>query len=466
MQGKAIFRVALGLLHLLTIDRNRGIDDVSRRIPAGHTLSRPDTLERFPNLDPDGLTGAAVFYDGAVLNPPRLVFEIIQTAAEAGAVALNYCEVTKVESSGKDNQVTSVTARDCVGGGEIEVRARSVINAAGPYAPWLPGTDVPGASKIPFSRDMAFVIDRVSDDRAALAVQTRYRDPDAVLTRGNRHLFMVPWRDYTLVGVNSRLFDEHPGTLDVTEAEIGTFIDEINEACPKLGLGREDVLAVNAGLLPFGDNATDATNLSFGKRSLVQDLGRSGGPSGVVNAISVRWTMGRATAEAAVNCVEHHLRGTTTPGQTAHSRVRSAIARESAMVIDELKRDRLLGQLTNRHLDSILGIYGSRWDVLRDLAAADPSVLRPIGDSTTLRGQVQIAASCEQVTSLADIVLRRTDLGSGEQPSNAELAECADIAAPILGWSPARKRQEIEAVSNLYPFYGLPRQSDNTQRVA
>ena len=59
-----------------------------------------------------------------------------------------------------------------------------------------------------------------SSTAAPSPLQTKYRDPSAVLTRGPRHLFLVPWRGRTLVGVNSLIWRDEPDRLRVTEAEV------------------------------------------------------------------------------------------------------------------------------------------------------------------------------------------------------------------------------------------------------
>ena len=106
------------------------------------------------------------------------------------------------------------------------------------------------------------------------------RDESAVLSRGARHLFLVPWRDYTHIGVNSKVFQGHPDAIAVTEAEIDGFLAEINDACPDLRLTRDDVLTVNAGLLPFGDNGEGADG-STGGAGAVDSTARTLGGIGV-----------------------------------------------------------------------------------------------------------------------------------------------------------------------------------------
>jgi glycerol-3-phosphate dehydrogenase len=453
LQGKMVFRAAFALLALLTIDRNKRINDCQQKIPNGHIISRSEVIRRFPDVKRERLTGAAVFFDGLLLNPPRLVFEIVQSAIEAGAMAFNYCNATSIETHDADNRVSSVKARDAVTGKDYEFRTRSVINAAGPHAPWLPVSAQLPQRPVPFSRDMAFVVDRISSDPAALAVQTRYKDPDAVLTRGNRHLFMVPWRDYTLIGVNSRVFDEHPDSLDASEAEIADFIAEINDARPSLKLTRKDVRVVNAGLLPFGNNEAGDQDLSFGKRSLVTDHSKNRGPFGLVTAISVRWTMGRATAQAAVDKIEKQLRGQVTKCHTAKTQIRGSNHDGKIALRKSIGDDEHLGNLTPIQIDNVATNFGSNWVKVKQAAIENADMTEPVCGTSTLRGQVLIAAREEMVAGLADIILRRTDIGSGARPSDATLAECARIAAIELDWTDAKIQAEIESVKRLYPFY-------------
>ena len=78
MRGPEILGVAFTLLNALTADRNRGITDPARRIPAAGIVSRSRVLEWFPEINKEGLTGAGVFYDGQLFNPPRLVWALVR----------------------------------------------------------------------------------------------------------------------------------------------------------------------------------------------------------------------------------------------------------------------------------------------------------------------------------------------------------------------------------------------------
>src|SRR4051812_15241854 len=56
---------------------------------ASKILSREETLERLPTIKTDGLRGGIVYYDGQ-FDDTRLLMNLVTTAAEQGAVLLNY----------------------------------------------------------------------------------------------------------------------------------------------------------------------------------------------------------------------------------------------------------------------------------------------------------------------------------------------------------------------------------------
>src|SRR5271165_6448763 len=56
-------------------------------------ISKEETLRRLPNVNPDGLTGGIVYYDGQ-FDDTRLLINLMATAAEQGATILNYAKVT------------------------------------------------------------------------------------------------------------------------------------------------------------------------------------------------------------------------------------------------------------------------------------------------------------------------------------------------------------------------------------
>src|SRR5262249_52177571 len=115
------WRFGLGLYDLLAGGGN---------IRRSHGLTRRLLLEQFPGLRTDGLSGGADYYD-AQMDDARLCLEVVLTAAERGARVANYVEAVAFERRG--GLLGGVQAVDHVGGRELAIEARQVLNATGPW---------------------------------------------------------------------------------------------------------------------------------------------------------------------------------------------------------------------------------------------------------------------------------------------------------------------------------------------
>jgi glycerol-3-phosphate dehydrogenase len=446
MRSKLPLRAAFQLLNIFTAGRNAGIRDRHQHIPSPFIMSRHEFLEKFPAFDAPGLTGAGVFYDGQLLNPARIVYSAVRSAQSASATAVNYCAAEKILV--RDGRTEGVVARDTITGETFEIHATIVANMSGPYAPAFNNRAAAGAPlNVPLSRDMAIVVNRKLLPGMGVGIQTKYKDPDAWLSRGNRHLFMAPWRDYTLIGVHSRVYEGDPYTLTVTEEEIQGFVDEVGEACPGLGVTRDDIAVVNAGLLPFGENAPGSKDLSFGKRSVLVDHGQTGGPEGLLSGMSVRWTMGRLLGEKAVDLILKKLNVAARPCRTSQTPLAGGDIADRGALINSIQK-RAGGAIPQSSITHLADTFGTLWNQVLDL---DPDH-ELLADGATLACEVRYAARREMVVTLADIILRRLDLGTGKRAADAALERCAQIAAEELGWSAERRLAEIQRVKLSYPF--------------
>jgi len=444
MKGKEVLRIGMGIYDLLTWDRNRGLADPPRRVPACWTLGRREMLELAPGLDQAGLTGGAVMYDGQMLNPPRLVLAFVRSAAAAGAVVANHVEATGFERSG--GTVTGVRFRDRLGDGEGTVRARVTINAAGPYADLLltAGLAEHGTERGPYSRDACFVIPRpLFDDRHGVAVQGATRDPEAHVSRGERHLFFAPWHGNTVVGVWHRVWNLDPRDLHVTDAELQSWLDEINAAYPALGLTLHDISRVNCGLVPFGENEEGATDLKYGHRSTLLDHASVDAVDGLVTIIGVRYTMGRLEAERAVDLACRKLGRGVPPCLTAVTPVHGGDVPDLE-VLREWVENEGPSDVPPEARRALARNHGDAAGEILDYGNEDEALLEVLPDTTTLRAEVVHAVRHEMAQTLADVLFRRTDLAPAQDPPDEAVRECAELMARELGWDEARVRDEVE----------------------
>jgi glycerol-3-phosphate dehydrogenase len=450
MRGKEILRAALYLYGLLTFDRNRGIQDPHRQIPAGYLISRQEVLDLFPGLERVGLTGAAVVYDGHMYSPPRLALAFLRSAVEAGAQAANYVRAIGLLRS--RDRIYGIEAKDTLTGDQLKIHGKVVLNAAGPWAERLLRRQM-GLRLTPegtYSRDACFAVGRCFKAPYALAVQGKTRDPDALLSRKHRHLFLVPWRAYTLVGVWHVVYTGEPDEYTVTEEELQGFLDEINEAYPALGLTLDDVSMWNAGLVPFGENRPGAVDLSYGKRSRLIDHAKAHGIDGLMTLIGVRYTTARGEAARAIDLVFAKL-GKIAP--QSPSPATSIYGGQIEYFEEFLRRtieQRPLG-LSAEVMRALLHNHGSQYrDVLKYIDE-DPGWAETVGASTVLTAEVVHAVREEMAQKLGDVVFRRTDLGTGGYPGAAALRKCAAVMARELGWDRDRIQKELAEVEAAFP---------------
>jgi glycerol-3-phosphate dehydrogenase len=454
LQGKEVLCAGVAAYGLITLDRNRGIKDPGRRIPLGHLLSKEECLREFPGLEAEGLTGAVVIYDGQMYSPARLALSFLRSAVESGAVVVNYVDATGfIQSNG--GHVRGVAARDVLTGERFKVSAKVVLNAAGPWAERLLARSV-GLRLNPqgsYSRDAYFIVPRRLTGNSAIAVQGRTKDPDAILSRQNRHLFLVPWRNYTLVGVWHKVSEDAPEACIVSEEELQGFIDEINGAYPALALTRADVLIWGSGLVLFGYNEPGAVHLSYGKRSRLVDHFRDHGIQGLITLAGVRYTTARREAGKAVDLVAKKI------GKAARCETPSLppvfggdIDSFSEFVQQGLER-RPPG-LAMEAARALLHNYGSRHREVLKYVNENPGWIETLGASTVTKAEVVHAVREEMAERLEDVVLRRTELGTAGYPGPAALTGCAQLMASELGWERSRLQNEVERLERFFSLHG------------
>ena len=434
----------------LTADLNRYVTDPARRIRPTRFLNRTETLALFPAIASERLTGAAIFEDGQMHNPPRLVLAFATAASELGAAVANYVEAHSLLTAG--SQVIGVSAVDRLAGARFDIRARLVINAAGPWAEGLLQQSFGEryGSAGTYSRDACFVVARQGAAPMALAIQGRSRDADALLARPARHLFMVPWRNVTLIGVWHAIVPREPDTVGLSRPELQQFLAEVNDCYPTLQLRESEVQRVDFGLVPFGESSRQQGGLSFGKQSRLIDH-RAHGMAGLLSLISVRYTVARRDAFEALDLGELQL---GTRGGTADSERRPlhgggfddflAAVREYARQVPQWPRAAVEGLVRN---------YGNNSGRVLALAQREPRLRRCFPGSHVTHAEAAYAVREEMALRMSDVVFRRTELGTAGHPGTPALLELQRLLKDELAWSEQRAAEELARVEQQFARY-------------
>ena len=444
MSGKPVLMAGMSLYDLLTADRNQGIDDPERQIPMARMLGKQRVVDLFPGIEQKNLTGATQFSDAQMYNPPRLVLSFLQSAASNGATICNYAKVDSFNTKG--DSVTSARVTDQLSGEQFEIRAKSFLNTAGPWTDGMLDKQNELKAKSPgiYSRDACFVVRRKFDHDMAVAIMGQTHDPDALMSRPGRHLFVVPWRDYSLIGVWHKVVAADPNNIGIDQSEVESFIEEVHSGYPQLELTADNVEMCNWGLVPFGEEQSDGKNLSYGKRSILLDHAEKNGPVNMISLIGIRYTMGRGDSQWALNSIARILSDDRAPIDTTELPVYGGDIAKFSSLVDDV-RQAAPSHISDQSVRSLAHNYGS--NALRLIYSSANNMLKPIGSSHVLALEIENAVNNEMATNLSDIVFRRTDLATGSLPDRQSLQECADIGGRLLGLTDhqvAKQMSEIE----------------------
>jgi glycerol-3-phosphate dehydrogenase len=322
--GRGVLGLGLLANDWLTPDRNQGLAE-ARRIPRGRTLTRSEVLELVPALPERGLTGGAVWCDAQLASSERLLIGFLHAASSQGAAVANHAEACGLLRCGA--RVAGARVRDLESGGELEVRARMVLNAAGPGMDAVLGLAGLSRPPAPLLLAMNLVLRRAPLSGYALGARSH-----------GRYLFLVPWRDRAIVGTAYAAAESPPQPQE--------FLAEAARAYPWADLVPADVTLVHRGLVPGWrpDQLWD--------RSLVVDHEVEDGRPGLVSLLGVKYTTARGVAERAVDVVARRLRRRAAPCRTAETLLPAARMLEGSL--DERTRTAVREEAALHLADAVL----------------------------------------------------------------------------------------------------------------
>ena len=442
LRGKKVMRLALALNDLVGFDRSAGALP-THRIPRGGVIGRDAARELVPALEVPGITGAAIWYDCLVEDTERLAFAFLHAAAAGGAGCANYVEATGVLR--RDGQVRGLEARDRLSGDRFEIQARTVVNTTGPWVDALAAAapDALGGRRFHHSKALNLVTRQLIPARAVgFTVPTGFSDSDALIDKGSRIFFVVPWKQYSLIGTRHLPYRGGPDEFAITEEDVARFLAEINVAYPAAALEREDVLAVLGGMLPEVPRAA-SDEVQLLKHSHVDDHATEG-TIGMVSTVGVKWTTSRRAAEQALDLVEARLR----PGREPSRAPEEPLPGGRMDDVERFVRDGVAARpegVSEEGMRHLLTSYGTDCGEVLAHVRKRPVLGRPVGArSPVVAAEVLHGVHREMAHHLDDVVLRRTALAAGGHPGREALCRCAELMGEALCWSRERLAEELD----------------------
>jgi len=397
-------------------------------IMARQWLHRPyDTLdmrELCPPLTTPDLTGGYRYFD-AQTDDARLVLRMLRESVEDGALALNYAHVDGLLRT-NNGSVCGVIVSDTSGESKqtTAVKAKVVINAAGVWVDQL-------RSKIERPRRMrplrgshlVLPFERLPITRAVTFLHPQ----------DGRPVFALPWEGATIFGTTDV---DHQSELvtdpTISEDEFEYLLSSLQQVFPSQELTSDDVIASFSGLRPVIDTGKADPSKESREYAIWDE-------DGLITVSGGKLTTFRLMARDAFKMACKYL------GEIRFNPQNPVLKPLPDQAFALLETDSFKPAKRLR----LLGRYGPQ--SAQTLSTASSSERVTIETTPYLWVELRLAACCEGVVHLDDLLLRRVRLGLLLPNGGLDVMDrIRKIVQSELDWDDTRWEQEVIAYAQLW----------------
>ncbi|HUS24427.1 MAG TPA: glycerol-3-phosphate dehydrogenase/oxidase [Candidatus Binatia bacterium] len=396
----------------------------SQPVPRHRRYSAAALRQEYPYVDPERLLGGFRYGD-CQEDDARMTLAVVAAAQGAGAWVAS--RVQALELLREDGTVCGARVHDRFGDARFELRARCVVNAAGPWAPALAGAAAPK-------------VRRVKGTHLVLPAIPGCREAFLLTAQDGRVFFVIPWYGRTLVGTTEA--DVEAPSADPTDEETRYLLAGARSGLPGIEWTERDVLARFAGIRTL--QAEDAADPS----AITREFEVTQPEPGHLLPIGGKFTTARCDAIAVVDRVERALSRPHRAGATHRHPLPGCpetvetFPRWQQAMMPLLTRQGVDAEsaqfLTQRHGQRI----GRIGELLRENRAW---AQRLVPEAPFIAAEAVLAVRDEMALSLTDVLRRRLPLALVAPPPRAALRAIAGLLAPELHRDPVEIIYEHDA---------------------
>lgn len=388
-----------------------------KSMPSYRFLSADEALQEEPHLKRENLSGAMIYYDGQVELPERVSVENVMQAAEAGADIANHAEVTEYIWEG--NRVVGAHIRDTLTNETLDIRAKYVVNAGGPWIDEM-NTRLLKQYKpqMRLTKGIHLLVPRMVNHAIVLLAQS-----------DGRLFFAVPYYDYTLIGTTDDDFNGDLDDITANEQEVEYLVAETKRIFPSIPTN--EIYYTTAGVRPLVRARGKSEGATSRKHKVVDH--RQDGVEGLISLPGGKITSQRSFAQEAVDLIAKRLNinvASTTRDKPFYGGGIDDIEAFEKQCIEQYRGK---SGITPSQITRLVYTYGTKTIDILDAALADEDLARPLTPtSEMLVAEVLYAVEHEMAMTTTDFLLRRTSLGLKANQGREEAPRVASIIGQYL----------------------------------
>jgi glycerol-3-phosphate dehydrogenase len=349
-------------------------------------------------------------YSDCRVDDARLVVLNARDAVDRGA---EICCRTQLEGAERSTGAWTLRFRDVISGERRTVRARALVNAAGPWVEDVRSrcAGLPARAHTRLVQGSHIVVRKLFDHDRAYILQ----NPDG------RIVFAIPYEtDFTLIGTTDRDFEGDPGKASATPEEVDYLCRAVSESFER-SIRAEDVVWSYAGVRPLYDDGT--SDAKAATRDYVLELDAPAGAPAIVSIFGGKITTYRRLAEEVIDRLQAFLPKVARPqAWTANAPLPGGDFAVEAIAEVERQIARAYPFLAPGHVSRLAAAYGTRTtSVLGD--AADRHALGRDFGASLCEAEVRYLVANEWAQTADDIIWRRSKLGLRLMPPQIQALE-------------------------------------------
>jgi glycerol-3-phosphate dehydrogenase len=302
-----------------------------------------------------------------------------------------------------------------------------IVNAAGHWVDTM--KDMIFANKPAYLRrtkGVHIMIPRISTDALVLF------SPD-----DGRLFFVIPWREFSLVGTTDTDYKENLDAVFATAADVKYILDGLHFAYPDVKT--EDILYAYAGLRSLALKPGKSASNTSRSHELI-DHSKTDKLDGLVTILGGKITAYRAVARDATDLVCKKM-GNKARCVTGEKPLPGA----PELNDDEIKNLAAESGLPHAVVSHLSQLYGSRCREVIAIAKEDASAAQQISaGGPDILAQVRHAVKSEVCMTVNDFMVRRSIVGFRKDQGADAVAAVAKEMQRLLNWTEEEKDRQIQ----------------------